>query len=85
MWNLKNKEELKDKTFVITTNDMNLLHFADQIIYISQGVISFQGDFLKLQNEPLFENLKNQVLKNQNEVMIINLLELTLNFKIDKC
>jgi ATP-binding cassette, subfamily C, bacterial CydD len=29
MWNLKNKEELKDKTFVITTNDMNLLHFAD--------------------------------------------------------
>lgn len=45
MFNLKNNEEFMDKTILMTTNDTNLLKFADKLIYISEGMILFTGSY----------------------------------------
>lgn len=72
MSNLKNGEEFKDKTIVMTTNDTNLFKFADRLIYISNGQIVFLGTFDKLQSEPQYKNLFNRVAKNKTtEVRLI--------------
>ena len=41
MSNLKNNAEFKNSTFLMTTNDTNLLKFADKLIYVSDGMILF--------------------------------------------
>jgi ABC-type transport system involved in cytochrome bd biosynthesis fused ATPase/permease subunit len=54
MFNLKNGEDFKNKTIVMTTNDTNLLKFADKLIFMSEGLIMFQGTFDDLQNQPQY-------------------------------
>ena len=48
MGNLKSAPEFLEKTFVFTTNDTNLLKFADKLLFVQDGMIMFQGTYSNL-------------------------------------
>ena len=59
MHGIQDSEELKNRTFVITSNDLWMLDFADRVVYMDQGWIGFDGGVEELKRAPrLFKILR---------------------------
>jgi ABC-type transport system involved in cytochrome bd biosynthesis fused ATPase/permease subunit len=65
MYNIKNNKKLREKTIVMTTNDVNLLKMADKVIFLDNGVIKFNGTYTQLSSHAQYKNLYQQIQKNK--------------------
>ena len=55
---IKESERLKSKTFIFSTNNPAYLKHADRVIYISEGLIKFNGGFEDFKMSPEFNQLQ---------------------------
>lgn len=62
MEDINNDPLWKEKTFIISTNNMNMLKYADKIIYIENGVLEFFGGQSELkQNGHVYSKLMKKI------------------------
>lgn len=63
--------ELKHKTRVIVTNAIQHLKYADKIFVMDRGRVSFEGTFIELQRNEIYQELK----KTTMVIFFFNFLE----------
>lgn len=49
---------LKDKTFIITANNYKVLEYADRVIFLERGSITFNGTVQQFKNSNIDPNLR---------------------------
>ena len=67
MENISNHEYWKKKTFLITTNKLKLLKYADKVLHTKDGKIDFVGTPNQFKKTPQFRNLSPEGLSSRGD------------------
>ena len=66
MEGIKNSE-WRQKTYVITTNKLKMLEYADKVVYMEKGSMSFNGSVEEFKQSSMYENLQEIFKKSTEE------------------
>ena len=72
MEGIRSKPLWKDKTYIISTRSFKMLEYADRVIYMEKGKITFFGKLADLKKRPEFkEYMQEQQKKEQNDDLMV--------------
>ena len=85
MKEITNSRIWREKTFLITTNNLNLLDYCDRVIVMSLGRVDFYGSTEEFREESLKKKKDIELMEERPEVRITLLFHIiTIIYRKDE-
>ena len=67
MENIRNDEHWSKKTFMIATNNLKLINYADRVIHVTKGRVDFYGNPEEFKQSKQYQELSCEATKQDPE------------------